>query len=97
MTTSYRLTPGVRWVVNRASLTITDGHAGVHTLDYPDAAIWDLFARGYSFSKVVAMTVHIAAVEPAAADAVVRASLDRWAGLGLLEPVRSRVIPMRAV
>ena len=81
----YKLSPGVRWVVERFSVTLTDGQGTVRTLRYPEAAVWDLLSRGYAFEKVVSMITHIAAVDASTADSLVRATVDDWAQAGFIE------------
>lgn len=83
--TKYRLSPGVRWVVERFTVTLTDGQGQVRSLAYPEAAIWDLLSRGYTFDKVVPMIAHIAARDAATAEALVRTTLQDWVGAGLIE------------
>lgn len=83
--TKYRLTPGVRWAVERVGITLTDGKGQVRRLQYPEAAIWDLLSRGYTFDKVVTMTAHIAGQDPANARTLVVAALAEWADCGLIE------------
>jgi hypothetical protein len=97
MTMKYSLAPGVHWVVNRFSLAITDARGEALTLDYPEAAIWDLFSRSYSYGKVVSMTAYIASLTPEMAAAVVRRSVDDWVARGLLEPSAGRVIPLKVI
>ena len=81
----YRLSPNVRWVVERFTVTLTDGKGRVRALRYPEAAIWDLVSRGYAYDKVVPMMAHIAARDTAAADTLVRTTLEDWASDGLIE------------
>ena len=97
MTTTYRLAPRVQWVVDGFGLTVADGRGNVHKLQYPEAAVWDLFTRAYSFSDVVSMMTHIASLDPAAAEAMVRTSIEAWAQVGLFETTGHRVIAMRSV
>lgn len=97
MTTKYRLAPGVKWVVDRLTVTVSDGTGHSWTLQYPEAAVWDLFSRPYAYDTVVSMMTHIASLDTRSADAMVRGAIEEWAQRGLLEPVESRVIEMRAV
>jgi hypothetical protein len=83
--THYRVSPGVRWCVERVSVIVTDGKGQMLTLVYPEAAVWDLFSRGYPFSRVVSMTAHIASLDPDAADALVRTTVEEWAARGFVE------------
>jgi hypothetical protein len=57
----------------------------MRTLEYPEAAIWDLFCRDYPFAKVVSMTTCIASLAPLQADALVRESIQNWAAEGFVE------------
>ena len=82
---SYRLGPGVRWVVERFAVTVTDGRRTVLTLHYPEAAIWDLLSRGYAFDAVVDLIRHIAAMPAEQAAPLVRTTIDAWRAAGLLE------------
>jgi hypothetical protein len=82
---TYKLAPNVRWVVDRFTVRLTDGRGAVRTLNYPEAAIWDLLSRGYPFVKVVPMTAHIAGLDPSSADALVRRSIEDWAEGGFVE------------
>jgi hypothetical protein len=84
---AYKLGSGVRWAVERFGIVLTDSGGRVHTLAYPEAAIWDLFSRGYAFEKTVSMMSHIAELDAAAADALVRGAVDGWVAGGLLEQV----------
>jgi hypothetical protein len=87
MTTTYRLCPRVKWVVERFTLRVTDGSGALRTFDYPEAAVWDLMSRGYPFAQVVSMTGHIMSVGAETADTLVRRSLEQWAASGLIEPL----------
>ena len=84
---AYKLRPGVRWVVERFGIVLTDGSGVARTLPYPQAAIWDLFSRGYAFEKTVSMMCHIAEIDEAGADGLVRAAVAEWLAGGLLEQV----------
>jgi hypothetical protein len=81
---TLRVADGVGWSVGRASLILTDGKGHVRTLRYPEAAVWDLFCRGYAFDKVVALTKHIAGLEPAGAEQLVRTCIETWCAAELL-------------
>ena len=83
--TQYRVSPNVRWVVDRYTVTVTDGRGTMRTLNYPEAAVWDLFTRGTQYDKVVAMVGHVASLDAAASEQVVRDSIDDWTHSGFLE------------
>lgn len=82
---TFHVAPGVGWSVGRVNLTLTDRRGHVCTLEYPEAAVWDLLSRGYAFEKIEQMLGHIASMEPAAADALIRTAIGRWRDAGLLE------------
>jgi hypothetical protein len=81
---AYRVSPSVVWSVGRVNLTVSDGRGAVRTLEYPEAAVWDLISRGYAFDAVVELTRHIACLDPAPAAAVVRSAIEQWLAAGLL-------------
>ena len=83
--TNYRLSSGMRWSVERASILVSDGRGGAQALAYPEAAVWDLVSRGYPFSRVVALMAHIAAVDSSAAETLVRSTMEQWAANGWVE------------
>lgn len=85
--TDYRVGRGVRWSVERVTLTLVDAKGNVHTLRYPEAAVFDLLSRGHPFEKVVSLTAHIASLDAAGADALVRSTLEEWADGGFVERV----------
>ena len=82
---TYHVSRAVVWSVGRTNLTLSDGRGHVHTLEYPEAAVWDLLTRGYRFDDVVRLTGHIGSLPPADADALVRSALARWCDAGLVE------------
>ena len=83
--TRFRIGNGVRWSVGTVGVTLVDACGEVHTLGYPEAAIFDLLSRRYSFAKVAALTAGIACLDRAGAEALVRSTLERWADCGILE------------
>lgn len=83
--TSYRVAPGVHWVVGRATLTVTGANGTAVTLGYPDAAVWDFVSRGYAVRDVERLIAPLAALEPAAAAAVVRTAIGKWIESGFLQ------------
>ena len=71
--------------MGRSALTLTDGKGNVRNVDYPEAAIWDLLSRGYSFTQVATMMAHIASVDVERANAMIRDALEEWAASGFIE------------
>lgn len=82
---AYRLSPTVRWAVERFTLRLTDARGQVAILGYPDAAIWDLLSRGYPYPKVVSMMTHIAGLDEGEASSAVRSAISAWVKGGFLQ------------
>lgn len=88
---TYRVGPNVGWVVETGGLLLSDGREEPHWLPYPQAAIWDLISQGYSTAKVCSMLMHIAALDSATAEPLLRESLEAWTQQGLLTKVGGTV------
>jgi hypothetical protein len=87
----FRVAEPVRWAVEAAGVVlVNDATGAVITLGYPQAAVWDLLTRGDSGAKIGAKLCAIAALEPAAARALVRetAAALREAGFLILREQR---------
>ncbi len=80
----YHVAPGVRWAVERTTLTLVDGRGGACRLGYPEAAVWDLVSRGYPLAEVARMIAAIASLDPTAADAIIRSAIEGWERAGLI-------------
>lgn len=78
----YRPAVGLAWSVETAGLRLADGNGAVFDLGYPEAAVWELLARGLDMAKVVDLARWIAGDAPAAAPARVEACIDRWCRAG---------------
>lgn len=64
--TEYRPADAVRWAVEPAGILLLHTAAGTSRfLGYPQAAAWDLIARGDSIERVAAKLCPIASLEPA--------------------------------
>jgi hypothetical protein len=86
--TNFRCPSGVSWVVESRNIVIIDGCSGrVWTLEYPEAAIWDLLARGRRVERVIPMICAIAAVEEQAAARLVHNVIIEWTEASLLVKV----------
>ena len=82
----YHCAPGVRWAVETRGVAVFHPDKGVFaTLEYPEAAVWDLASRGYRFDRIAELVGHIAGVERPAAESLVIDALERWLAMGLLE------------
>jgi len=64
---SYRVSPAVRWVVEKRGLLLVGGDGSHLRLGYPEAAIWDLLSRGYRTRTLVSSLAHIVGVDDSTA------------------------------
>jgi len=68
----YRPAPEVRHAVEAMSIRLLDRKTGaVHLLAYPEAAVWDMAARGYEMNRIVETLRHIACVPATVAEQIV--------------------------
>jgi hypothetical protein len=66
---------------------ITLIHRGTGTtrsLRYPEAALWDLLSRGYSYERTLSLLCAIASLAPEAAERLLLDSLAAWVEVGFL-------------
>jgi hypothetical protein len=56
----------------------------VRNLGYPQAAVWDLINRGYSYDQTIHMLCSIASMKPEETEQLLLESLDEWAESGFL-------------
>jgi hypothetical protein len=70
---TVRPAPEVRYVVESAGIRLIDTGTGAeHTLGYPEAAVWDMAARGYDSGRIATCLEQIAWVTPTHAAEIVR-------------------------
>ena len=82
---AYLCAPHVMWAVETRGVILVDQNTeSAQTLSYPQAAVWDLINRGYSFDQTVRMLCAIAATEAKEAERFLLESLDEWAEAGFL-------------
>jgi hypothetical protein len=81
---TYRVAPGVEWVVNACDVLVRQPGNGISRLAYPEAALWDLVSRAQSSSRIHRIMQHVAGLEPDAARAMVERTLESWAERGLV-------------
>jgi hypothetical protein len=75
----------VKWSVEVRGIVLLNEATGVvRSLEYPQAAIWDLITRGYSFEKTKRLVSAITSLGPEAARELIVASLERWTDDGFL-------------
>jgi hypothetical protein len=83
--TEFRPANQVHWAVERTGLLLIHADSGASCLlGYPDAAVWDLLARGNTPEIVASKLCAIAALAPAEAQALVDALTARWHAAGWL-------------
>ena len=84
----FRLAAGVSWVVQEAGVLVIDELARRSVLlSYPQAAVWDLLARGCDRRCAAGMLRWILAVDAPEADGQVKRCLEEWIEAGWMEPV----------
>jgi hypothetical protein len=81
----YQCPPHVVWAVERKGIFLLDKQSGsfLH-LDYPQAAVWDLINRSYSFHQTIRMLCAIACMHTAQARQLMMECLDAWTQAGFL-------------
>ena len=80
-------TPGMLWTVEPEGVAVGDSlrHEWVR-LAYPEAAVWDLLARGRTKAETATLVRWIAALAPAEAEALVEQCLKCWQEEARLRP-----------
>ena len=81
---SYVVAPSVRWIVERRGLLLLNGDQSCLNVCYPEAAIWDLMSRGYSFSVIMNMLVPITRLETPEIMRLFDEALNTWIAEGYL-------------
>ena len=74
----------MQWTVEREGVQVYSA-AGSLFLRYPQAAVWDLLARGQPIDEVIRKLCFIVALDQAAAARLVTDACLRWRGEGLLD------------
>ena len=67
---AFQPDPEIRSVVEPAGIRLVHGQSET-TLGYPEAAIWDMAARGYDLARIVDTLHHIIGVTPVHAEQIV--------------------------
>jgi len=82
---TYRCGPDVAYAVESTGIVLMGEPDGpVRHLGYPEAAVWDLISRRYTFDRTVAMLRAIASLDACEAEHVVRRCLREWTDAGFL-------------
>ncbi len=81
-----RVHPGVAWSVEAPGLLLVRRDTGTRRLlPYPDAALWELFARGEPHDRVTGMMAAIAGLTAPDTETWIGKTLARWVREGWLE------------
>jgi hypothetical protein len=83
--TTYRCNEGVRWAVTTGGillLHIPDGEKVF--LKYPQAVVWDLVSRGYSYEQTKSMLRTITSLDEKQAAELLVSCLEGWVKEGFL-------------
>ena len=81
---SFRVAPGIRWVVETHSILISDGSTEPVRIEYPEAALWDLVTRRHRTERCVALLAYIAGLDAAGAERLANETLETWERAGFL-------------
>jgi hypothetical protein len=83
---TYGASVGMSWVVQAHGVRVSDELARrSETLDYPEAAIWELLLRGHSVREAGAALQWILEVPADQAQGLVARCVREWTGAGWLE------------
>jgi hypothetical protein len=75
----FRTTPGTLWSAQAGGVIVGDHvRNDWMQLAYPEAAVWDLLARGRSIADTAGRVRWIAGLSPEAAQTLVQGCADRW-------------------
>ena len=82
---NYTCASHVRWAVTTHGIILVDQSAGSNRLlSYPEAAVWDLITRDFSYTQTVRMLCAIASMKVDEANRFILESLEDWAEDGFL-------------
>ncbi len=80
--------PGIRWTVDQSGIVLINENSGESCFaGYPEAALWDLMQRGYSFAKIVELFSSIIMENEAIAEEIAAVTFRRWIEQGFLSGV----------
>jgi len=82
---NYHCGPDIGWSVEVCTIILINKLTGaVCNLSYPEAAVWDLISRGYSFDKLVSMLGAISSKDTAEAKRLIEQTVDNLTEEGFL-------------
>jgi hypothetical protein len=75
----------VKWAVNMHGIILVNSCKGmVFTLEYPDAAVWDLVSRGYPHEQIIRMLAAIMTLDVSESGRFLQGRLEEWIAQGFL-------------
>jgi hypothetical protein len=82
---TYRCAPFTKWAVELDGILVINKESGAtNFLKYPQAAIWDLLTREYSYEHIVDMVSAITSLQEDEVNTLIAACLAEWAQTGFL-------------
>lgn len=82
---TYHCNEGVKWAVTTGGIFLLHITAGEKVfLKYPQAAVWDLVSRGYSYEQTMSMLRTIASLDDEQAAELLVSCLEGWIKEGFL-------------
>jgi hypothetical protein len=84
-TIAYHCAPHTRWAVEACGIVLIHLKTGiVCRLTSPQAAVWDLLTRSYSYDHIVCMLTAITSLQADDVEKLIAESLKNWVDAGLL-------------
>ena len=82
---TYQCAPHTKWAVDIRGILLMNEESGtVCLLLYPQAAIWDVISRGYSYAQTVRMVCAITSLQADEVEKLLVKSLEAWTRAGFL-------------
>ena len=84
-TVTYQCAPYIRWVVELHGIVVINEKSGaVCSVQYPEAAIWDMISRKYSYEQIVPILCAITSSSSHEVEKLLVESLEQWTETGFL-------------
>ncbi len=85
---AYQCAPSVRWAVEMYGIFLINEHTGRSGfLGYPQAALWDLMTRNYSYAQTLRVFQAITSLQVNDAERLIMETLEEWTRSGFLTMV----------
>ena len=92
--TTYQCTPHTKWAVEMYGIFLINEKTGTSSsLGYPQAAIWDLLTRNYSYPEMLRLLCRITTLQTNEAEKLLAESLEKWINSGFLTMVSNHGKP----